>query len=113
MATAKANTTCRNPNCHNGKDGGQKRYYACAYCRRTESWRAVACCPECYAEYIRLVRIGRGELQEPLPSHISEQEKDELFSESMDEMTAMLGFQPASIADAMEAVNRKLDEGGS
>ena len=59
------------------------------------------------------MRIGRGELQDTLPSPVSEQEKSELFAESMDEMTAMLGFQPASIADAMEAVNRKLDEGGS
>ncbi len=113
MATAIANTTCRNPNCHNGKDGGPKRYYSCAYCRRTESWRAVACCPECYAEYIRLVRIGRGGPQKQLPSPASEQEKNTLFSDSMDEMTAILGFRPVSIADAVDAVNLKLEEGRS
>ena len=69
MALKQPNTLCKNRDCHKGKDGGRKHYYTCRYCAHSENWRAVACSPECYDEYMRQVAEARGVLsrEELLP----------------------------------------------
>lgn len=55
----KPNHICKNSNCTKGSDGKPKHYYACDYCDATLAWRSVACCIECYEEYIKQVRQAR------------------------------------------------------
>lgn len=124
MSAKIANTVCRNINCHKGKDGGRKKYYSCAYCLKTESWRTVACSPECYAEYIHQVRIARGQIKperldmsdDQIQNIVKNGDENKLLKESFDEISTILGKrQNGSIEDAVDAVNRMLDkrEGGS
>lgn len=47
----------------------QKEYYACPDCDKTSSWRAVACSPEHYQEYIKEVlevRNKKNGIKEPI-----------------------------------------------
>lgn len=53
------NTKCKNPNCTKGEDGKQKLYYTCHTCIKRNNWRIVACCEECYSEYLKIVRQNR------------------------------------------------------
>ena len=59
MSELKPNHICKNPNCNKGVDGKRKQYYACDYCTKTQSWRSVACCFECYDEYMSAVKNAR------------------------------------------------------
>lgn len=65
MALKQPNTICKNRNCTKGKDGGRKHYYTCRYCVHSASWRSVACCEECYDEYMKQVAEAR-EHNEPV-----------------------------------------------
>lgn len=59
MAIETPNTICKNINCKRGKDGTRKHYYVCKRCTNQQSWRAVACCPECYQEYMKQLMFAR------------------------------------------------------
>jgi len=55
------NHICKNINCTKGEDGGRKHFYACDYCNKTYSWRSMACCIECYDEYMMQVAQARSQ----------------------------------------------------
>lgn len=57
----KPNHICKNINCTKGEDGSRKHFYACDYCNKTHSWRSMACCIECYDEYILQVKQARSQ----------------------------------------------------
>lgn len=59
MSVKKPNTLCKNVNCTKGADGGRKHYYSCKYCVRSENWRSMACCWECYMAYNEQVMAAR------------------------------------------------------
>lgn len=46
------NHVCKYSKCNLGENGQPKKYYACDYCDRTNSWRSIACCFEHYNLYI-------------------------------------------------------------
>lgn len=55
----KPNHICRYSGCTLGEDGGQKHYYACNFCDKTQSYLAVACCREHYDLYIKEILAAR------------------------------------------------------
>lgn len=63
MSERKPNHICKNVNCKNGVDGKPKTYWACNDCDKLHSYREVACCPECFQEYMVQVQISRNEIQ--------------------------------------------------
>jgi len=52
MNSREPNSICKNVKC-------RRKFFACGYCTRNLKWRAVACSPECYAEYEKQVIEAR------------------------------------------------------
>lgn len=50
-------------------------------------WQSVACSPECGAEYLRLLRISRGQLVEPEQKELKPEIKVEEEPKSVEEPT--------------------------
>jgi hypothetical protein len=48
--TKKPNTICR---------WCEKKYYACKYCQRTQSWRSFCCSVECHEKYVKAILDNR------------------------------------------------------
>lgn len=117
MPTAKPNTICKNKFCTRGKDGGRKHYYSCLYCLKTESWRSVACCPECYAAYLKQVRDARNCIPERTDMNQSEIQKvmkdsdsDDLLKKSRKDISEILGYDIGpDIESGIEKVNELLE----
>lgn len=61
MINQKPNHLCKNMNCKKGIDGKPMEYWACNDCSKINSYREVACCPECFKEYITQVLDARNE----------------------------------------------------
>lgn len=101
MALKQPNTICKNRNCTKGKDGGRKHYYTCRYCVHSVSWRSVACCEECYEEYMRQVVAAR-EHNEPV----------DLFPERTDMSQDEVRFLvlDTSYEDVVQATKEELAE---
>ena len=79
----KANTRCRNEYC-------RKEYYSCKYCLRTENWRSVACCPECFEAYQEQIARSRGQCKpvnlKPDRMDMTEKQYDELMETPLEEV---------------------------
>ncbi len=116
----KTNHVCKYSGCTLGEDGGRKHYYACDYCDRTNSWRAVACCTEHYELYVREVLDARAKNKSintlPERTDKSEEEVKELYNKTVDEVAAETKedikdyiANGESIADAIEEINEEID----
>lgn len=124
MAVKQPNTICKNVNCHHGADGGRKHYYACRYCVGMMNWRAVACCEACYAAYMEQVQAARshGESVDILPDRtdmskaevkklVHSGNAEDLLQQTKAELADVLEENPDfSIAEAVDEVNRKIDQ---
>lgn len=118
----KANHICKYSGCTLGENGTPKKYYACVYCSRTESWRAMACCKEHYDLYIQEVLDNRehGNQVDTLPERtdMTKDEVRELMSRPEEEVLEeakeeLKDFAKADgtvdIAEAVEEINRDID----
>ncbi len=122
----KANTVCKNKNCHKGEDGGRKHYYACAYCAHEKKWRALACSEECYAEYLRQVHEARAKSEpvDTLPERTDMTREDvvELIHNTPDEVVEEMtrkeldGYlpegtelSPETVSPALDVINAEID----
>lgn len=120
MTITKTNHICKNINCPHGENGEPKHYYACNYCDRTNQWRSVACCPECYDEYIKQVIEARSKNEAvnllPVRTDKTEAEVKELLNkpekvvleETKEELKEYL-TDGQSIAEAIDAINADLN----
>lgn len=53
------NHICKNANCTKGEDGTRCHYFACDICDKKLTWRSMACCKECYDEYMNQISMSR------------------------------------------------------
>ena len=120
----KTNHICKNKNCPNGVNGEPKHYYACNYCDRTNQWRSVACCPECYDEYIKQVVDARSKNKsvDTLPDRtdMTKQEVQELMERPVDEVAAEVKNdlkeyidEGLSVAEAIDEINNEIEKNES
>lgn len=124
MALKQPNTVCKNRNCTKGKDGGRKHYYSCKYCVHSVSWRSVACCEECYEEYLRQVKEAR-EHNEPVDlfpertdmsvdevySLVMDADPDEVVRETEEELADEIEEFPwLGFGQIVDRINEQLDE---
>lgn len=122
MMQREPNHICKYSGCTLGENGSPKRYYACVYCSRTESWRAMACCKEHYNLYIQEVLDNRekGKEVDTLPDRIDmtkEEVKDlmkrpeeEVLEEAKEELKDFANEDGSvNIADAVEEINKSID----
>lgn len=80
MALKIPNTICKNRNCTKGKDGGRRIFYSCKYCVHTISKQSIACCDECYEEYLAQVAEARQQHQQmDLFPERTDMSKDEVY----------------------------------
>lgn len=126
MALKQPNTICKNRNCTKGKDGGRKHYYTCRYCARTANWRSVACCEECYQEYLKQVAEARANNQPPdlLPERtdmtkdevytlVTEADLEDVVRETEEELAEELAESPElGFGQIVDRINEQLDEEG-
>ncbi len=124
MALKKPNTICKNRNCTKGKDGGRKVFYSCKYCVHTVSQQSVACCDECYEEYLQQLKEARAHKQPvDLFPERTDMSKDEVqalvldtpFEDVIQETNAELAEELAedpdlSYGQIVNQINEKLDE---
>lgn len=124
------NTICKNPNCHNGEDGGRKHFVACTYCAKNSKskqlWRAYCCSPECWDEYQEQVRIARsgGTPVDDVPERtdMTREEVVQLIEEMPDETVEELTREelsgylaedaeltPENISPALAVINAEMD----
>lgn len=122
MALKQPNTICKNRDCRRGADGGRKHYYSCRFCVRTENWRSVACCWECYTAYLDQVREARSR-HEPVDlapertdltrdewMELMRADEEQVIRETEVELAAELAEHPAaSIPDIVDEINAQLD----
>ena len=119
MSINKANHICKNKNCPHGINGEPKHYYACNYCDRTNQWRSMACCPECYDEYIKQVLEARSKKQEVnlLPQRTDKTEEEVVvimntpeevvLEETKSELSEYLK-DSGSISEAIDTINKEI-----
>lgn len=127
MALKAPNTVCKNRNCTKGKDGGRKIFYSCKYCVHTVSKQSVACCDECYEEYLTQVTKARENgtpltFEEKLPERIDmtaqevyelvmEADTNDVVAETEKELAEELAEEPShSYSVAVKKINRKIDK---
>lgn len=119
MSINKANHICKNRNCPHGINGEPKHYYACNYCDRTKQWRSMACCPECYDEYMKQVLEARSKNQKvnSLPQRIDKTEEEIIemmnapqevvLEQTKEELNEYLKDNN-SIAEAIDTINNEI-----
>lgn len=127
MALKAPNTVCKNRNCTKGKDGGRKVFYSCKYCVHTVSKQSVACCDECYEEYLVQVTKARESgnpltFEEKLPERtdmtveevfelVMETPTEVVVEETEQELAEELAEEPHhSYGRAVKKINEKIDE---
>ena len=54
-----------------------KRYYSCLSCSTLNHWKAVACCPEHFAEYVELINKSRAKSGDIINENTNEPESGE------------------------------------
>lgn len=119
----KPNTTCKNPNCKHGKDGERKHYYTCYSCINVPSWRSVACCPECFQEYLEAIEKNHQNVDKsmiPDRTDMSKKEildfqknttKEEALEKSKEELKEYKDeIEAGGIAMAVEQANKDLEK---
>lgn len=123
MALKAPNTVCKNRNCTKGKDGGRKVFYSCKYCVHTVSKYSIACCDECYEEYLAQVVDARSKKEQidMLPERIdmsksevrslvAEADTVEVIRETEFELAEELTKAPnKGYALIVEQINEELD----
>lgn len=127
MALKKPNTVCKNRNCTKGKDGGRKVFYSCKYCVHTISKQSVACCDECFEEYLAQVTEAREKgapftFEERLPERtditgeevlnlVMETPTEQVVAETEKELAEELdGELNRSYSVAVRKINEALDD---
>lgn len=116
----KPNHICKNANCPHGINGEPKHYYACNYCDAANVWRSMACCPECYEEYIKQVVEARAKKKKvdllPKRTDMTEQEVRDLIESPLEEVLENTKQELSEyltdgrdIAEAVEDINREID----
>lgn len=93
-------------NCHKGADGGRKKYYACDACDRT-SYRVIACCPECYAEIMRIRQKNaeaKAVVLKPERLDKTEDEINEIMTAPIEEVEKRSKEELSDYADELETV---------
>lgn len=122
MSEMTPNHICKNPNCHKGKDGERKKYYACRYCDKSFNWRSVACSFECYQEYMNAVIEERSKNKEvkvvPERIDMTETEVEELMNkptevvleETKEELKEYINKDgSADFAKIVDTINAEVD----
>lgn len=116
----KANHICKYSGCTLGEDGGRKRYYACNYCDRTNSWRSVACCLEHYELYVKEVLDARSQNKKinTLPERTDKTDEEtrklldssaeDVLMETKEELKDYIS-DGETLADAVEKINSEID----
>ena len=124
MALKQPNTICKNLNCTKGKDGGRKHYYTCRYCVHSVSWRSVACCEECYEEYMRQVAEARAHnqpvdlfpertdmSQDDVRSLVMDTSYEDVVQATKEELAEEIEESPGlSLGQIVDRINEQLDE---
>lgn len=127
MNQYKPNVVCKNPNCKHGKDGKPKEYYVCRFCVRTKKWNIVACCPECYDEYISLLMKERNNSNNKTidtkikVKNMTKAEMDKLNKTPVEEVRTEVveelkqtkyadNLSEFGISGAVEAINKDIDK---
>lgn len=113
----KPNSTCKNSTC-------RKHFYACGYCTRTNSWRAIACSPECYTAYMNEVSIARARgvivNLHPERTDMTDAELHQLMKQPIEEVVENTKEELAEYADELdeigfggvvEKINSEIDKG--
>lgn len=77
------NHICRNPKCDKGINGKPKEYWACDYCDRKNTWRALCCSIECFNE---LMDTKPANPIYPNRTDKTENETRELFNKSVEQV---------------------------
>ena len=116
------NHICKYSGCTLGEGGTPKHYYACAYCSRAESWKAMACCKEHYELYIQEVLDNRekGNEVDTLPERtdMTKEEVKEFMTRPIDEVLEetkeeLKEFAKADgsvdIEEAVDQINKDID----
>lgn len=104
MTTKIPNTICKNRNCNKGADGGRRKYYTCRYCVHSLNWRSVACCPECYDEYMKQVAEARKASVEPdiFPERLDMSHEDVVELVTSADTDVIVEETKAELADEIE-----------
>jgi hypothetical protein len=109
----KPNHICQNPKCPYGIDGAPKHYYACDYCGRTENWRSICCCRECY---LQLHPDGR--VYYPVRTDKTQEEVEDMMRKPVEEVLSdtlkdLNGMEETisevGIAGAIDLINERID----
>lgn len=104
------NSLCKNEKC-------RKPFYACAYCTRTNAWRAVACSIECFNAYTEQVMAARAAKKKinllPDRTDMTDEQMAELMAKPIDEVMEMtreeLKDYSGSIAEIVTQINDEID----
>ena len=118
-----ANHICKYSGCTLGRDGKPKRYYACDYCDRINSWRSIACCKEHYEKYIReeLDRKSKRGVIDLLPNRtdksIEEIQKiyslpaETVYEQTKETLKEYIKDDMSNLNSAIEQINQEIDYG--
>jgi hypothetical protein len=114
FAIKKPNSLCKNIYC-------RKPFYACAFCTRTNAWRAVACSFECYTAYGDQVLEARAAKRNvnllPERTDMTDTEMKEFMEKPLDEVIALTNEElkdySGSVADIVTKINEEIDAGGN
>lgn len=116
----KPNHICKYSKCNLGDDGGKKKYYACDYCDRINSWHSAACCKEHYDLYVKEVLNARGKNLEinPLPQRLDKTPEEvkelydkpisEVLTETKEELKEYITDEEINIEEVVEKINNDI-----
>lgn len=115
------NHICKNINCNKGEDGKPKHYYACDYCDRSRQWKSMACCIECYDEYMKQIVEARSKNKKidtsPNRTDKTKDEVQKLMNKPLDEVLKETKEElkdyikdDVSISKAIEQINTEIEE---
>ena len=108
----KPNHVCCNPNCKKGEDGGRKKYFACDYCDRINSWKSICCSLDCYNEFISLGRKrphNRLDKTEAEMKSLMNQPEGDVKARTIEELEASGVDTSNGIGAAVEQVNEEIE----
>lgn len=105
----KPNTICR---------WCEKKYYACKYCLKTQSWRSFCCCEECHKKYIQaILDLREKEMNNKNNSLLSENEitniknmtSEEALSQTKEDLKDYIEENPdKSLSEVLDVVNKDI-----
>lgn len=118
----KPNHVCKNAHCPHGVNGEPKHYYACNYCDKANQWRSMACCIECYDEYMKQIVEARAANKKvnllPERTDMTQEEVQELLEQPIEEVLEQTKEELKdyldegnTVAEAIEQINDEIDNG--